>query len=141
VVAGVFVALSLERLRRTTGYALLVVVILFGVYALVGHLVPGDMQTRQVHIPRLITFMGLDTSAMMGFISKTAADHRLHLRLLRPTADEVGRVALLQRLRPRPDGALSRRCDIAGVVMAVGLLALDLRRSRRASPVTPASSP
>jgi len=68
VVATVLYVLCLEGLRRATGYALFAVVVVFSVYALVGHLVPGDLETRKVELPRLLIYSSLDTSALLGFI-------------------------------------------------------------------------
>ncbi len=73
IVGSIFYVLCVEGLRRTTGYALFSIVLLFSVYALLGHLVPGDMQTREVSLPRLVSYLGLDTNALMGFILKVAA--------------------------------------------------------------------
>ena len=72
VIGAIFYVLCMEGMRRTTGYALFTIVLLFSVYALVGHLVPGDMQTREVSLPRLLSYLGLDTNALMGFILKVA---------------------------------------------------------------------
>ena len=73
IVGSIFYLLCLEGLRRTTGYALFSILLLFSIYALMGHLVPGDMQTREVSLPRLVSYLGLDTNALMGFILKVAA--------------------------------------------------------------------
>ena len=64
--------LCFEGLRRTTGWPLLSIVIVFSVYSLIGHLVPGALQTRQVDPVRLVIYSSLDTSALMGFILKVA---------------------------------------------------------------------
>jgi TRAP transporter 4TM/12TM fusion protein len=68
LVATVLYLLCLEGLRRATGYALFTVVVAFSAYALVGHLVPGDLETRRVDLPRLLIYSALDTSALLGFI-------------------------------------------------------------------------
>ena len=72
IVGGVLYLLVLEGLRRATGYALLAVVLVFSLYAIVGHLVPGDLQTRKVDIVRLFIYSSLDTSALLGFVLKVA---------------------------------------------------------------------
>ena len=71
-VGVVLYVLCLEGLRRTTGNALTIIVVLFSIYALLGHLVPGDMQTREVDPTRLVSYLALDTNALMGFILKVA---------------------------------------------------------------------
>ena len=73
IVSLIFFITCMEGLRRAAGYSLFIVVIIFVAYALVGHLVPGDLQTRKVEAFRLISYLGMDTNALMGFILKTAA--------------------------------------------------------------------
>jgi len=72
VVGAVLYALCLEGLRRTTGWALLSVVLALSAYSLVGHMVPGALQTRQVDVQRLLIYSSLDTSALMGFVLNVA---------------------------------------------------------------------
>ncbi len=72
VVAALIFILSMEGLRRTTGNALFGIVLAFSVYALVGHLVPGDLETRKIDVIRLFIYSSLDTSALMGFVLKVA---------------------------------------------------------------------
>jgi len=72
IVGTILYFLCIEGLRRTTGWALLSVVLVFSAYSLVGHLVPGDLQTRQVDVQRLLIYSSLDTSALLGFILKVA---------------------------------------------------------------------
>ncbi|NQV56773.1 MAG: TRAP transporter fused permease subunit, partial [Rhodospirillales bacterium] len=67
-----FFVLSIEGLRRTVGYSLVVVVLVIAGYAMVGHLVPGDLQTREIQIGNTLVYLGLDTSALFG-IAMTVA--------------------------------------------------------------------
>jgi TRAP transporter 4TM/12TM fusion protein len=64
----VFFILVIEALRRTSGWALVVVVLAFTAYALVGHLVDGDLQTREVELNRMILYLGIDTSGLLGLV-------------------------------------------------------------------------
>lgn len=66
VVSTIFLVLGVEGLRRAVGYSLVFIVMFFIVYAIFGHLVPGDLETREVEIAELITYLGLDSSALMG---------------------------------------------------------------------------
>jgi TRAP transporter 4TM/12TM fusion protein len=66
VVSLIFFVLCIEGLRRTVGYSLVIIVLIFVGYALIGHLVPGGLQTRRVGFGQLITYLSLDTSALMG---------------------------------------------------------------------------
>jgi TRAP transporter 4TM/12TM fusion protein len=66
IVSAIMLVLCLEGLRRTVGITLVIVtVVLFG-YAMVGHLVPGVLQTKEVGAGKLVIYLGLDTSAMLG---------------------------------------------------------------------------
>ena len=66
IVSSVFIILSIEGLRRTAGYSLLVIVLIFVSFALIGHLVPGELQTREVEPQDLIIYLGLDSNALLG---------------------------------------------------------------------------
>lgn len=66
IVAFIFFFLSIEGLRRSTGYALVAIVLFFVFYALLGHLVPGDLETRKVGLIPLVNYLSLDTNALMG---------------------------------------------------------------------------
>jgi TRAP transporter 4TM/12TM fusion protein len=66
VVSAILIFLCLEGLRRTTGYALIIIVAFFLIYALVGHHIPGDLQTREVKLGLYISYLGLDSSALLG---------------------------------------------------------------------------
>jgi TRAP transporter 4TM/12TM fusion protein len=66
VTGAILIVLVLEALRRATGNFLALVVALFLVYALVGHLVPGDLQGRQVALDRLIVYLSMDSNGMLG---------------------------------------------------------------------------
>ncbi|HHZ67605.1 MAG TPA: TRAP transporter fused permease subunit [Alphaproteobacteria bacterium] len=66
IVSAVFIILSIEGLRRTAGYSLLVIVLIFVIFALIGHLVPGELQTREVKPLDLIIYLGLDSNALLG---------------------------------------------------------------------------
>jgi len=68
VVSAILYVLCVEGLRRTVGNALVVIVLVFSVYALVGHFFSGALQTRQVTPDRLIIYLGLDASALLGLV-------------------------------------------------------------------------
>ncbi|MEW5423011.1 TRAP transporter permease [Amorphus sp. 3PC139-8] len=60
--------LVIEGLRRTAGWSLVIVVLAFTVYALVGHLVGGDLQTNEVDLNTMIFYLGVDTSGLFGIV-------------------------------------------------------------------------
>ena len=66
IIAIIFVLLCLEGLRRTTGYALLIIVCLFIGYSQIGHLVEGDMQTLEVKWNFYTSYIALDSSGLLG---------------------------------------------------------------------------
>jgi TRAP transporter 4TM/12TM fusion protein len=68
ITATIFFLLTIEGLRRTVGAPLVVILIFFMGYALVGHLVPGDLQTRKVQLDRMMVYLGIDTSGLFGLI-------------------------------------------------------------------------
>ena len=66
--ATIFFLLTIEGLRRTIGSPLVVILLFFMGYSLVGHLVPGDLQTREVQLDRMMFYLGIDTSGLFGLI-------------------------------------------------------------------------
>lgn len=66
IVSVILVGACIEGLRRTVGYSLVVIVVICVVYALVGHLIPGALETREVEPQNFITYLALDTSALLG---------------------------------------------------------------------------
>jgi TRAP transporter 4TM/12TM fusion protein len=68
ITATIFFVLTLEGLRRTIGSPLAVILIFFMAYALVGHRVPGALQTREVQLDRMMVYLGIDTSGLFGLI-------------------------------------------------------------------------
>jgi TRAP transporter 4TM/12TM fusion protein len=68
ITATVFFVLTIEGLRRTLGLPLVVILIVFMAYALVGHNVPGDLQTLPVQLGPMLFYLGIDTSGLFGLI-------------------------------------------------------------------------
>jgi TRAP transporter 4TM/12TM fusion protein len=66
VVAFITVVLVIEGLRRTTGWPLVIVVVVFLGYALVGHLIPGDLAGRPVKLTQLTYYLIWDPGSMLG---------------------------------------------------------------------------
>ena len=66
IVSAIFVALCIEGLRRSVGYSLTAIVVVCIAYSLVGHLVPGALETRQIELRSFVTYLALDTSALLG---------------------------------------------------------------------------
>ena len=68
IISAIFYVLSVEGLRRTAGYALVTIVLVFTVYALVGDLAPGALQARHSDLAPLILYLGTDTSGLFGLV-------------------------------------------------------------------------
>jgi TRAP transporter 4TM/12TM fusion protein len=68
VATWIMFALVLEGLRRAAGIPLVIVIAIFIVYALLGHLVEGQLQTRNVELNRMVYYLNVDTSGMLGLV-------------------------------------------------------------------------
>jgi TRAP transporter 4TM/12TM fusion protein len=66
ITAFVVIVLVMEGLRRTTGWPLVIVVAAFLVYALVGDLVPGQLEGRPVKLTQLAYYVAWDPGSMLG---------------------------------------------------------------------------
>jgi TRAP transporter 4TM/12TM fusion protein len=67
IVIGLLILfLTLEALRRVSGNVLLGVVVVFLIYALVGHMVPGNLTATYVRRDYLLVYLTFDPSALFG---------------------------------------------------------------------------
>ncbi|QPH55652.1 TRAP transporter fused permease subunit [Pontivivens ytuae] len=73
VLGGILVLLVLEGLRRTVGWALVLVVVTIVVIGLLGHHIPGALQTREVAPERLLLYVGFDANGLFGKVLMVAA--------------------------------------------------------------------
>lgn len=74
LVAGIALfALVLEALRRCVGWVLVIVVLTICGYGLIGHLVPGILQTREVAPVRLAVYLAFDPNGLLGLTLNVAA--------------------------------------------------------------------
>jgi len=62
----IIVLLVLEALRRATGWALLVIVVAFILYALFGDLFPGRLSARAQDWPKLASYFAFDINGILG---------------------------------------------------------------------------
>jgi len=70
--AALFV-LVLECLRRSVGWTLVIVVLVIVGYGMIGHLVPGALQTREVAPQRLAVYLAFDPNGLLGLTLNVAA--------------------------------------------------------------------
>ncbi|MBF9031619.1 TRAP transporter fused permease subunit [Rhodobacterales bacterium HKCCE3408] len=69
----VIVALTLEALRRATGWALVLIIAAFILYALFGDALPGRLQGRAQNWQLLSGYMALDSNGILGLPISVAA--------------------------------------------------------------------
>ncbi|MFT7027484.1 MAG: TRAP transporter 4TM/12TM fusion protein [Paracoccaceae bacterium] len=62
----IVIALTLEALRRATGWALVVIITVFLLYALFGDVLPGRLQARAQNWQMLSGYMAFDSNGMLG---------------------------------------------------------------------------
>jgi TRAP transporter 4TM/12TM fusion protein len=73
IAGGILFALTMEALRRCTGWPLVIVVATIGVIGLVGHNIPGALQTRQVAPERMLMYLAFDANGLFGLTLNVAA--------------------------------------------------------------------
>ncbi|MBI1201968.1 MAG: TRAP transporter fused permease subunit [Rhodopseudomonas sp.] len=73
IVAFLTVPMIVEALRRTVGWTLTIVVIVFLVYAPLGQYVPGSLAGLPVPVPRLAYYLTWDPGSMLGLPVMVAA--------------------------------------------------------------------
>jgi len=67
-VSIVVTLLTLEAVRRTIGWSLVIILLVLAAYALLGHLVPGQLQGRRVETGELFTYLNLDNNGLLGIV-------------------------------------------------------------------------
>jgi TRAP transporter 4TM/12TM fusion protein len=65
--------LVLEALRRATGWALVIIISVFLLYALFGDIIPGRLQGRPQHWQLLVSYMAFDSNGILGLPMSVAA--------------------------------------------------------------------
>jgi len=66
--AGILTALTLEAVRRTIGWSLVIILACMALFVLVGHLVPGALRTREVGAAEALVYLNLDSNGLLGII-------------------------------------------------------------------------
>jgi TRAP transporter 4TM/12TM fusion protein len=61
-------ALTIEATRRTIGWSLVIILLALAGYVLIGHLVPGQLQTRKVELGQLLGYLNLDNNGLLGLV-------------------------------------------------------------------------
>ncbi|MGY6706689.1 MAG: TRAP transporter permease [Rhizobiaceae bacterium] len=66
IAGGVMILLSIEALRRSSGWSLPIIIVLFLIYGLYGHLVPEPLDGRSSDVQRLAAYLAIDVNGMLG---------------------------------------------------------------------------
>jgi len=61
-------ALTIEATRRTIGWSLVIILLVLAGYVLIGHLVPGQLQTRKVEVGQMLNYLSLDNNGLLGIV-------------------------------------------------------------------------
>jgi TRAP transporter 4TM/12TM fusion protein len=68
ILSATLTALTVEAVRRALGWSLLLILLAIAGYVLIGHLVPGPLQTRKVEVGELLVYLNLDNNGLLGLI-------------------------------------------------------------------------
>ena len=60
--------LTVEATRRTIGWSLVIILLALAAYVMLGHLVPGQLQTRKVEAGELLAYLNLDNNGLLGLV-------------------------------------------------------------------------
>ena len=66
IIGVIVIPLTVEALRRTAGWSLFAVLMVFLIYSVMGHLVPGDLQAQEKDPYKLIAYLAADNVALLG---------------------------------------------------------------------------
>lgn len=72
LLAAALAFLTLEGTRRTSGYSLIIITVVLVVWVLIGHLVPGQLQTHKVEAPALAIYLSFDNNGLLGLVLEIA---------------------------------------------------------------------
>ncbi|OFW13302.1 MAG: hypothetical protein A3H27_12270 [Acidobacteria bacterium RIFCSPLOWO2_02_FULL_59_13] len=72
IAVTVMVLIALEGLRRTSGWGIFIIVLVFLFYGYFGHLSPGEFRVRPVALDRLALYVGLDANGIIGLALNVA---------------------------------------------------------------------
>jgi TRAP transporter 4TM/12TM fusion protein len=64
----ILTVLTVEAVRRTIGWSLVIILLALALYVIVGHLVPGRMQTRDVQYGELLVYLNMDNNGLLGIV-------------------------------------------------------------------------
>ncbi len=122
----VIVLLTLEALRRATGWALVIIICVFLLYALFGDMIPGRLSGRPQNWQLLAGYMAVDFERHPRPADLGRGDRGGGLHPVRHAPRHHRRLAVLHRRRDDRHGPLPRRLD-EDRGAGLGPVRLDLR--------------
>jgi TRAP transporter 4TM/12TM fusion protein len=73
IIGGILLVLVFEGLRRSSGIAITIILLVFIAYGFLGHLIPGAFQGRRVTPEGLLLYLSLDVNGVFGSVFGVAA--------------------------------------------------------------------
>jgi len=67
-VSALATVLTVEAVRRTIGWSLVIILLVIAGYVLIGHLVPGQLTTRKIEADQMLVYLNLDNNGLLGII-------------------------------------------------------------------------
>jgi len=121
VIGGVVLIITLEALRRVSGWSLIVIFTMLLVYALFSDLVPGKLKGSPIPFFDIVRFLGTDSSATLGAPLQVASFIVLLFilfgQLLLITGGAEGLTDASQKLSGKSAGSTARMAVIASGLM------------------------
>lgn len=68
VLSALLSVLTIEAVRRTIGWSLVIILLVIAGYVLIGHLVPGRLQTREVELGQMLVYLNMDNNGLLGIV-------------------------------------------------------------------------
>jgi TRAP transporter 4TM/12TM fusion protein len=68
ILSVLLTALAIEAVRRTIGWSLVIILLALAGYVLIGHLVPGQLQTREVGVGQMLVYLNMDNNGLLGLV-------------------------------------------------------------------------
>jgi TRAP transporter 4TM/12TM fusion protein len=68
ILSVLLTALTIEAVRRTIGWSLVIILLALAGYVLAGHLVPGQLQTREVGLGQILVYLNMDNNGLLGLV-------------------------------------------------------------------------
>jgi TRAP transporter 4TM/12TM fusion protein len=68
ILSVLLTALTIEAVRRTIGWSLVIILLALAGYVLAGHLVPGQLQTREVGLGQMLVYLNMDNNGLLGLV-------------------------------------------------------------------------